>query len=68
MDTGWFTDTDGHRYYLNPSSNGSLGLMLTGWQYIDGKWYYFAEQSGDIPYGAMLKNTQTPDGYSVSED
>ncbi len=45
MVTGWFTDTDGHRYYLNPQSDGTLGRMMTGWQRIDGIDYYFNEQS-----------------------
>ena len=38
---GWFDDpTDGQRYYLDPSNNG---VMLVGWQFIDGYWYYFNE-------------------------
>lgn len=38
MKTGWHYDAeDGCWYYLDPVS----GHMLTGWQWIDGKWYYF---------------------------
>lgn len=38
---GWFNDhTDGQRYYLDPTNNG---VMLVGWQMIDGYWYYFNE-------------------------
>lgn len=67
METGWFTDTDGHRYYLNAVSDGTLGMMLTGWQLIDGTWYYFQEKDG-APYGSLLINGQTPDGYQVGAD
>ncbi|MGN0158841.1 MAG: hypothetical protein ACI39W_06860, partial [Brotaphodocola sp.] len=67
MQTGWFTDTDGHIYYLLPDSNGSQGIMLTGWQLIEGKYYYFSTISG-TPLGSMLMNTITPDGYYVNED
>ncbi|MDO5350634.1 MAG: hypothetical protein Q4E86_11895, partial [Lachnospiraceae bacterium] len=67
METGWFTDTDGHRYYLNPVSDGTQGMMLTGWQLIEGKWYYFQEKDG-APYGSLLINGQTPDGYQVGAD
>ena len=41
MMTGWFTDTDGRRYYLNPVSDGTQGAMAVGWRFIDGEWYYF---------------------------
>lgn len=61
---GWFTDADGHRYYLNPVSDGLMGSMLTGWQQIDGIWYYFNTVS-DGTQGALLVNTTTPDGYNV---
>lgn len=64
--TGWFTDNDGHIYYLNPISDGTKGAMLTGWQYIDGYWYYFNPTS-DGTQGALLVNTTTPDGYVVNE-
>ena len=40
MQTGWITDPqDGHKYYLDPST----GKMATGWNEIDGRWYYFNE-------------------------
>ena len=35
------------------------GQVQTGWQQIDGKWYYLNED------GWMLKDTNTPDGYHV---
>lgn len=65
MSTGWFTDADGRKYYLNPVSDGTRGAMLTGWQFIDGFWYYFNPVS-DGTQGALLVNTTTPDGYVVN--
>lgn len=65
MSTGWYTDTDGRKYYLNPVSDGTKGAMLTGWQFIDGFWYYFNPVS-DGTQGALLVNTTTPDGYVVN--
>lgn len=64
MQTGWFTDTDGRVYYLNPVSDGTQGAMATGWKQIDGYWYYFNEVS-DGYKGALLVNTVTPGGYQV---
>ncbi len=66
METGWFVDTDGKIYYLNPISNGQKGAMLTGWQSIDGIWYYFNTESNGYQ-GALYTNTVTPDGYTVNE-
>ena len=69
MLTGLFRETDGSLYYLNPVSDGSLGKMLTGWQWIpdeSGKEYccYFYPNSG-MPMGAMASNVRTTDGYEV---
>jgi len=36
------------------------GNLLTGWQQVDGKWYYLDTQSGDC-----YLDTVTPDGYRV---
>lgn len=72
--TSWFSDpTDGNLYYLNPISNGRLGAMLTGWQWIDRdgdgimECYYF-NQFSDGTKGRLYRNTTTPDGYEVNED
>ncbi len=54
MQTGWFTDTDGNIYYLNPVSDGWMGSMFVGSHIIDGKTYYFNETS-DSPKGALVK-------------
>ena len=64
MQTGWFTDTDGNRYYLHAVSDGTRGRMYTGWNLIDGVWYYFNPTS-DGTKGALFMNRQTPDGYRV---
>lgn len=67
IQTGWFTDTDGNRYYLNPLTDGTQGAMKTGWVSIDGSWYYFND-STDGPKGALFTSTTTPDGYQVDEN
>lgn len=69
MQTGWFTDTTGHRYYLHPVSDGTMGYMYTGWHEIDGKWYYFTTAKTETnPVGSLLVDTTTPDGYTVGAD
>lgn len=67
MVTGWFTDGDGLRYYLNPVDDGTLGSVRTGWQLVDQKAYYF-NASANKKIGQLLVNTTTPDGYSVGAD
>ena len=48
----WFRDnTTGYWYYL-----GGDGRMLTGWQCINGVWYYFKPENGN-GYGTMYMNT-----------
>ena len=39
--------------------------MLTGWQLLDGKWYYFSSVN-DATLGSLLTDTVTPDGYRVN--
>ncbi len=65
INVGWFIDTDGHMYYLNPVSDGFMGRMYTGWVQIENSWYYFNPMTGG-PMGSMLKNATTPDGYVVN--
>ena len=64
---GWFTDTDGARYYLHNAHDGQFGAMYTGWQLIDGKYYYFETVAGN-GQGKLYVNTTTPDGYQVGAD
>lgn len=66
MQTGWYTDIDGNQYYLSPTDGSTQGSMVTGWQLIDNKWYYFNMES-DGTKGRLLYNTVTPDGYYVNE-
>lgn len=67
MNEGWFTDTDGRKYYLHAVADGTRGFMYTGWHLIDGKWYYFNPVS-DGTRGELYVNRKTPDGYTVGED
>ena len=66
MADGWI-DIDGQTFYLAPESDGTRGQMVTGWKLIDGVWYYFNTDS-DGTKGILLKNTVTPDGFSVDEE
>ncbi len=73
MLTGWYQENE-HWYFLMPgqgSRPGTVplipeGAMLTGWQWIDGRCYYFStsELTG-YPQGAMYAGAVTPDGYWV---
>lgn len=54
----WKQDANGWKYQNDD------GTFKTGWHNdIDGKWYYLDDNTG-----YMLKNTTTPDGYSLSEN
>ena len=68
-DGGWFTDTDGHRYYLYNDHDGAFGRMLTGWNEIDGLWYYFnTANTTTASLGSLFTSGTTPDGYHVNAD
>lgn len=50
-------------YYFN-----SEGYIVSGWQSINGKWYYFYPKTEGINiYGSMAKNTVI-DGYFIGEN
>ena len=66
MLTGWFTNSYGDLYYMNPVSDNTLGRMFTGWHYIDGYWYYF-EEKDETRLGALSRNKTTPDGSKVND-
>ncbi len=61
--SGLFYDTDLAGWFYVDINKG----MKTGWQLLDGKWYYFNPVS-DGTKGRMLKGTKTPDGYVVDEN
>lgn len=65
MVTGWFMDTDNNVYYLKKASDGTQGQLMTGWQLIDGMWYFFNLIS-DGTRGRMLSNTSI-NGYQLNE-
>lgn len=50
---GWHEDTqDGHKYYMDPKN----GIMLSGWQQIDGKNYYFTSLD-EVPQQTWIWDT-----------
>ncbi len=58
MATGWRLFVNGDWYYFHSS-----GAMATKcWVLDNGKWFYVGDQ------GPMLKNTVTPDGYTLDAD
>ncbi len=67
MRTGWYQDTDGNRYYLNPVSDGTRGRMLTGWNWIDGVCLYFEEESNGLR-GSLRCNAVLSDGSETNAD
>lgn len=59
---GWQSD-GGEWYYLWDIHDGNFGKMITNrWVLYKDKYYYFAAN------GMMLKNSITPDGYTVLND
>ena len=61
MCTGWYQEEDGGWFFLHNKEDGRQGYMYTGWNAIDGRWYYFGSD------GRMYYSAQTPDGYFVDE-
>lgn len=67
MRSGWFTDKDGRRYYLNPNANDpNFGVMQIGWVEIEGSWYYFNPKS-DGTRGSMVTG-DIIDGWVIGAD
>ena len=71
MVTGWFLDTDGNYYYLNPASDGTRGRMVTGWMWIPDQSgvsrCYYLNPNSDGTRGKMMTNT-TAEGYTLNGD
>lgn len=72
----WYTfGADGYvksGFVFDPSINGRFYVdinsgMKTGWQKIDGNWYYF-NTTADKTRGIMYVNRVTPDGYQVNAE
>lgn len=53
----WYQDNGG--WYLR----NFKGMLMKGWQVVDGKWYYL-----DPNTGKCWMNMRTPDGYYVGSD
>ena len=68
MRMGWYQDRSGAWYFFdNRDGSGTEGQLVTGWQWIDGRCYYF-DQADGAEAGKMYANTMTPDGYRVNAD
>ena len=63
LKTGWLQDASNNCYFLDSSKNGNEGVLLSGWQWIDGYCYYF-EGSNKNTFGKMHANTVI-DGYKI---
>ncbi len=64
MATGWYQDGHGTWHFFdNRSGQKTEGALVTGWNWIDGKCYYFSEADN---LGALYTDTVTPDGFSVN--
>ncbi|MFC2471183.1 MAG: IdeS/Mac family cysteine endopeptidase [Lachnoanaerobaculum gingivalis] len=63
LKTGWLQDASNNWYFLDSSKNGNEGVLLSGWQWIDGYCYYFEGNNKDS-FGRMYANTVV-DGYKI---
>lgn len=62
MVTGWIKDPNGNYYLLEWHNSLIEGSMMSGWQKVNGIWYYFSIN------GELLTNTVTPDGHIVNNE
>ncbi len=54
MDTGWL-DVGGQTFYMEPTGKDA-GVLQSGWQKVEDKWYYFNEKH-DGSFGAMERDS-----------
>ncbi len=63
LKTGWYMDAANNWYFLDSSKTANEGVLLSGWQWIDGYCYYF-EGTDKASYGKMYANTVVG-GYRI---
>lgn len=63
LKTGWYLDASNNWYFLDSSKTTNEGVLLSGWQWIDGYCYYF-EGTDKATFGKMYANTVVK-GYRV---
>lgn len=63
LKTGWYMDAANNWYFLDSSKTTNEGVLLSGWQWIDGYCYYF-EGTDNNTFGKMYSNTLVS-GYKV---
>ena len=63
LKTGWYMDAANNWYFLDSSKTANEGVLLSGWQWIDGYCYYF-EGTDNNTFGKMYSNTLVS-GYKV---
>lgn len=63
LKTGWYMDAANNWYFLDSSKTANEGVLLSGWQWIDGYCYYF-EGIDNNTFGKMYSNTLVS-GYKV---
>lgn len=63
LKTGWHLDATNNWYFLDSSKNSNEGMLLSGWQWIDGYCYYF-ENIDKSTLGRMYVNTVV-NGYRI---
>ena len=64
LKTGWLKDGNNNWYFLDLNSGSNQGVLLSGWQWIDGYCYYF-ETSDSGTLGRMYAD-KTVDGYKLN--
>ena len=63
LKTGWYLDTSNNWYFMDSRKTVNEGVLLSGWQWIDGYCYYF-EGTDKATFGKMYANT-VANGYRV---